>query len=239
MLRGYLRALKDIFLPRLCYLCEEKISQGYLCPRCLSSIAFVMPPFCRYCGRGLGNQTDNLCKKCLNKTYPYDILFPVTVYKEPMVSLIHLFKYKQCDYLGEFLSSLMVEHLVKIGFMASGYHYLTAVPLHPHKLKIRGYNQAGLLAYYLSKYFKIPLNNDIIAAANLRFSQTKLPKKARQENVEGVFKTSGDLHGKNIILVDDIVTTGATIQACCVSLRQRGAKQIAVFALSRTFDSLK
>jgi ComF family protein len=111
------------------------------------------------------------------------------------------------------------------------------VPLHRHKRKQRGYNQAGLLAKALSNHFKIPLNNDIIANTKIRTSQTKLAKTKRQENVEGIFRVKEGFAGKNIILIDDIVTTGATIDSCCRALRRQQAGEICVIALARALDS--
>jgi len=128
----------------------------------------------------------------------------------------------------------MIKHLSEIGFNPSHYHLNTPVPLHKDKLKIRGYNQAGLLAKLLSNYFKIPFRDDIIGNTNIRPSQTKLRKEKREKNVEGAFVVKENLRNKRIILVDDIFTTGSTVNACSKALRERGAEGITVITLSKT-----
>lgn len=234
MFNDYLRAVKDIFFPCLCLCCGKKISKRYLCGECQEKIVFLHPPRCRYCTKPLAPNSSGICKECSSKIYPYQKIISTTVYREPIPGLIHLFKYKNCDYLAGFLSSLMIKYLSKIGFNPSRYHLITPVPLHKDKLKIRGYNQAGLLAKLLSNYFKIPFRDDIIGNTNIRPSQTKLQKEKREKNVEGVFVVEENLRNKRIILVDDIFTTGSTVNACSKALGERGAENITVITLSKT-----
>jgi len=234
MFSSYLSVIKDLLFPCLCLCCEKKISQGYLCEECEGKIVFLSSSRCRYCLRLLSINSSIFCQECSKKVYPYQRLISTTAYKEPMMSLIHLFKYKNCDYLADFLSSLIVKHLGRIGFNPNRYQLITPVPLHKDKLKIRGYNQAGLLAKLLSNHFKIPFRDDIIGNTNIRPSQTKLPKQKREKNVEGVFMVKENLSVKNIILVDDIFTTGSTASACSKALKEKGAGNITIVTLSKT-----
>jgi len=234
MFSSYLRVIKDLLFPCLCLCCEKKISQGYLCGECEGKIVFLSPPRCRYCLRPLSINSSGSCQECSRKIYPYQRLISATAYKEPLASLIHLFKYRNCDYLAGFLSSLIVKHLGKIGFNPNRYQLITPVPLHKDKLKIRGYNQAGLLSKLLSNHFKIPFKDDIIGNTNIRPSQTKLRKEKREKNVQGVFVVQEDLGDKNIILADDIFTTGSTASACSRALKEKGAGNITVITLSKT-----
>jgi len=151
-----------------------------------------------------------------------------------MVSLIHLFKYKNCDYLAGFLSSLIIKHLSEISFNPNKYNLITHVPLHKDKLKTRGYNQSRLLSKLLSNHFKIPFKDDIIENTNIRPSQTKLPKEKRKKNAEGIFVVKENLKNKNIILVDDIFTTGSTVSSCSKALREKQAGNITIITLSKT-----
>ena len=234
MFRDYLKVIKDLLFPCFCLCCEKKISQGYLCKKCKEGITFLSPPRCCYCLKPLNINSLGSCQECSKKIYPYQRLISATAYKGPMPGLIHLFKYKNCDYLDGFLSSLIIKHLSKIGFNPNRYQLIIPVPLHKDKLKIRGYNQAGLLSKLLSNYFKIPFRDDIIINMNIRPSQTKLPKQKREKNVRGVFMVREDLQNKNIILVDDIFTTGSTASACSKALEEKGAKNITVITLSKT-----
>ena len=230
---NYLKAARDILFPCLCLHCEKKILQGYLCRECLEKIVFLYPLRCRYCAKPLLN-TSNVCKQCSGKIYPYQELISATAYKEPIVSLIHLFKYRNYDYLADYLASLMIKCLSKASFNPHNYHFITPVPLHRDKLKIRGYNQAKLLAKLLSNHFKISFRDDIIINTDIRPSQTKLSVEKRKKNIQGIFTATKDLTDKRIILIDDIFTTGSTVNACSKALGERRAENITVITLSKT-----
>jgi ComF family protein len=230
---SYLKVFKNIIFPSLCLCCETKIKQGHLCTGCKEKIIFLGPLLCRWCARPISEGKIS-CQRCQNKIYPYDRLISATAYREPMVSLIHLFKYKNFDWLGQFFSSLVLEHLKNIYFNPWGYDFIIPVPMHKYKLKKRGYNQSKLLAKLLSNHFKIPLRDDIINTVNIRPSQAKLQKQKRQENVEGIFTAKKDLTNKKIILIDDIFTTGSTAASCCQTLVKQNVSSTTVITLSRS-----
>ena len=233
--REYLTVLGNILIPNLCLGCEKKTPSRHLCLDCQEKIVFLHPPLCQYCAQPLKGKTTAICGHCSKKSHPpYNNLVSATAYKEPTVRLIQLFKYKQHDYLAEFLSSLMVKHLSKIKFSITGYDFMTSVPLHKYKLKIRGYNQTELLGRLLSNHFRIPYRNDIISCINAGLSQTKLSKGKRENNVKGIFIAKTTLKNRKIILIDDIFTTGATVRSCCQALREKGASVITVMTLSKT-----
>jgi ComF family protein len=236
MLKKYLEALKNIIFVPLCLSCEERIAQGFLCAKCEEKITFLLPPLCRYCSRPIGENATHSCKECQRKIYPYRKIISTTAYHDPLVNLIHLFKYKNCQYLGNYLSSLMKKHLAKIGFNTAGYDLMTSVPMHKDKIKMRGYNQAEILGRLLANYFKIPFRNDIIYDISIKPSQTKFKPQQRQENVKGAFIVKEDLRDKKIILIDDIFTTGATVKSCCSALKEKGADVITVITLSKTLS---
>ena len=233
MLKECLRATIDTFLPTLCFACEQKINEGYLCSRCKEKIEFLYPPLCPFCSSPVADNKTGLCKMCLGKKYSYDRIICVASYKEPMISFIRLFKYDNCDYLEKFLSTLMIQHLVTIGFGCSSFDVISAIPLHPLKLKEREYNQAALLGKSLSKYFKIPFRDDIIYEYKNKPSQTALTKEARALNVKGAFRVKGELTNKKVILIDDIFTTGSTMQECSQGLRAHGTNTIVGITLCK------
>jgi ComF family protein len=233
MLNEYLKATKDIFLPSLCFYCEKKTNNGYLCSACKDKIEFLYPPLCRFCSNPIANNKSGLCKECFGKTFPYERLICITSYKEPIISLIHFFKYRNYDCLANLLSSFMIEHLLKIGFSYSYYDTVTSVPMHSAKLRDRGYNQSALLAKSFANYFKIAFKNDIIYELRQRVSQTRLDITKRQENIRGIFYVKENMAGVKIILIDDIFTTGATAKECAYALKEKGAI-VTVIALSKT-----
>jgi len=229
----YTKAIKNIFFPPLCLGCGKKNLSEFLCQDCRKKIIYLYPPLCPYCSGVLGTEITNSCKKCRSKPHPYHKIISITAYRDPMVNLIHLFKYKNYDYLVKLFSSLMTAHLSKIGFRASGYHFMTSVPMHSHKLKMRDYNHAEVLGRRLSNFLKIPFRNDIIYDISIKPSQTKLLRYKREENVKGAFVVKEKIDGKKIILIDDIFTTGATVKSCSQALKENGADTITVITLSK------
>ncbi|MBU1366725.1 MAG: ComF family protein [Candidatus Omnitrophota bacterium] len=244
VLKGYLKAAKNIFFPSLCFSCEKKISGEYLCPKCKEKIEFLHPPLCRFCSKPINpaparrgwinNNEVGRCEECLGKPLTYQRVICVTAYKEPLVGLIHLFKYKNYDYLAGPLSLLMANYLTTIGLNLSGYHFIVPVPIHPYTLKTRGYNQTALLGKNLANYFKIPFRDDIIVERIYKKSQTNLNKQEREKNIKGVFTAKKNLKDRRIILIDDIFTTGATLRECASVLKNNGASNITAITLSKT-----
>jgi len=232
----YLNTIKELLFPAICFYCEDKIKDGILCKKCKEKIDFLYPPLCKFCSKPLTYNKTSICKDCKNKKYPYDRLISITSYKEPLVSLLYLFKYKNYDYIGEFLSSIIIEHLLKIGFNLGDYDLIIPVPLHPKKLKEREYNQTLILARFISNYFKIALKDDIIYKIKDTVSQTKLEKTKRIENIKDTFLIKDkDMENKKIIIIDDVFTTGATLYECSKLLREKNPSNITLLTLCRAF----
>ena len=234
MLKECLKVTRDLFFPAVCFRCGQKLAGSFLCEGCRQKIDFFTPPLCRLCSKPLKENTNPLCGSCRGKKPPYSYLISITVYKEPMASLIHDFKYRHCDWLDGFLSELMIEHLMRLDFDPKNYDIATAVPMHYLKLKERGYNQASLLARKIANHFKITFRDDIIYQTRYRKPQATLTEKERKKNIENSFMAKTDSKGKSILLVDDIFTTGSTIKECSHALKKEGARDITVMTLSKT-----
>jgi len=213
MLKDYLKALQDILVPRLCFHCAKKIPQGIICQACLNLIEPI-------------KQTAQLPPGAL-----YNRLICAVEYKEPVITLIHRFKYSHCDYLAECLAEFMVKSLTRFPINTD---LITCVPTHHKKLKARGYNPPGLLAQRLANYFKIPFADDIIYEYAYRPSQTAVTREKRSQNPENAFGAKDTCRDKNIALVDDVFTTGSTINGCCRALRRQGAKTITAITLAKS-----
>ena len=234
MLNECLKATRDLFFPAVCFKCGDKLCDSFLCQECLENIDFFKAPLCRLCSKPLKENTPSLCRDCVSKKTPYSYLISVAVYKEPIMSLIHDFKYRNCDWLTDFLSKLMIEHLLKIDFDPKKYDIATCVPMHYLKRKERGYNQAELLAKTIANHFKITFRDDIIYQTRYRKPQATLKEKDRKKNIENCFLAKETAKGKNILLIDDIFTTGSTIKACSRALKNEGAGDITVVTLAKT-----
>ncbi|MFA5271683.1 MAG: ComF family protein [Candidatus Omnitrophota bacterium] len=233
MFKKALKTFTDIVLPNLCFVCDEKITSGHLCKKCLEKIEFILPPLCKLCSRAFSPKKKPICGKCKSANLPYEQLICITAYKEPIASLIHLFKYGNYSYLSDTLSVLMIQHLIRIGLDLSKYDIITPVPMHKAKLRERGYNQSELLAKIIAKHFNISLRNDIISVKSIRPQQAKLSGRDRKENLKNLFEVKENMEGKSVILIDDIFTTGQTVKECSYALKNKGAR-ITVLTLAKT-----
>jgi ComF family protein len=233
MIKTSFEAVKNIIFPNLCFACESKTPNKYLCAPCQQQIEYLTPPLCRRCSAPLKNTSTEICKNCFDTPFSYNKAIAAVAYKNPVISLIHSFKYNHCKYLSGFLSSLITAHFSKIGLSVNEFDFLTTVPMHREKLKMRGFNQSELLGQCLSNHFKKPFKNDIIYRKRFNPSQTKFRKEKREKNTEKMFEVKKDLKGKKIIIVDDIFTTGATVNACAKELKNNNAQNVLVVTLAK------
>jgi len=231
MLNNYIKALGTVFFPHLCFHCETKIRDGVLCGECLDKIEYIKPPFCIKCARALKSLI-SICVACRKKQTFYERLISIASYKAPLSNLIHLFKYKHCTFLKDFFAQLINECLKERG-IESSFDHITAVPSHRQRLRERGYNQAYLLAKELANFLEIPLKDDIIICKKSKAPQVTLAKEMRRDNVRGIFQAQGNIRGKRILLVDDIFTTGATVNECSKALKENNARSITVLTLAK------
>ncbi len=231
MYKDYLKAFVNIIFPAYCFVCRKKQAKEIICEECKNKIEVLMPPFCRLCAKEIRKENADICKDCLKRKIYYDRVISCFLYKEPLVTLIHLVKYKYYDYIMEFMSLLMMDYLSKMNFSFKEYDFITSVPSHPLRIREREYNQSAILAKKISEFLKIPFKNDIIFSKKNKPSQTTLKKDLRLKNVENNFFIKKDLTDKNIIIVDDVITTGATLSECAKALKKKGANSVVALTL--------
>jgi ComF family protein len=149
-------------------------------------------------------------------------------YDDQIRQLIHLLKYKRCHSLTFYFSDIAKK---RIRLLNS--HYLVIpVPLHSAKQRERGYNQSAKIARHLSEVFMLDFDETILIRKRYTPSQTKLSREERAQNMEGAFMCSKSLKGATILLVDDVITTGSTVESCAAALKRAGADLVDVFALA-------
>lgn len=198
-----------------CFFCKENvIKNSYLCSDCKSKIR-------RYDKEIFNDYGEETFKK--------DILF---YYSGIIKEKIKEFKFENGVYLKKPFGELMFENLDKT--LLKKIDYITYVPSNKKKLKLRGYNHSKLLAEEISKYSKIPLFDDLYKVKNTK-SQHFLSLEERSMNLKNSFSVEGDLTGKNILLVDDIHTSGATIDECYKELRKANCNFVWVVCLCGVF----
>jgi len=224
----------DLLFPKACLNCGEP--GEYLCQDCQALVEVLERQFCPVCSKV---SIDGVCLDCRNRTNLSGLYFAVS-YKNPIVKkLIAQFKYEPFvkDLAGT-LSSLIISHFQllnkKLPFLENP-HLIIPVPLHKKRLKWRGYNQAEELAKGLSAYYGMPVLKDFLFREKQTLSQQELKKEERKENIKGAFvcKNGEDIKGKKILLIDDVFTTGSTMEECARVLKEAGAEEVLAVAVAR------
>lgn len=230
----------DLFFPKFCLGCQK---EGlYLCDDCRTLLDISEFDYC-LCSRNpqriLSEQKYGKCNRCKDKKLSG--LYFALPYKENSLTrkLIYQFKYQPyLKDLSKTLASIIIEHFVRAGdntneIWENG--VLVPVPLDKNKLKMRGYNQSEELAKELSLIIKIPLDTENLIKIKKTKFQMELSKEEREINLKDAFKTINppELSGKKIFLVDDVYTTGSTMEECAKVLKESGAKQVWGICLAR------
>lgn len=235
-----LRYAADLILPPMCLCCHDPVdSHNTLCPRCWRSVRFIRPPVCDRLGVPLPFDTGDQSISSQALAYPpaYDRARAVAAFDGAMRELIHSFKYGDRH---EGLP-LFTRWLVSTGReLLAGADMLVPVPLHPFRLWRRRFNQSAVLARWLSRETGVPV---CLALKRVRYTaqQVGLSLEERRENVAGAFRVPGGvsaaLVGSHVVLIDDVITTGATVESCARALKEAGAARVDVLALARVTDS--
>ena len=231
----------SLIYPLSCLICKaalSPLSDKPLCDICWNKIERNLPPFCRICGKHLPSENQNhafACKDCQASSYFFKKARSVCVYDGVIKDCIHLFKYRSKLSLAKPLSKLMVDFAHNFLDMEN-IDLILPVPLANSKLRQRQFNQAKLLAKSISCAFSKELKDKLLIKIKPGVAQVNLSRAERLKNVRGSFKVRHQLllKNKNILLVDDVLTTGATINECARMLLEAGAKRVGVFTLARS-----
>ena len=236
MLDKITTALQEIIYPRYCLICHKKIAahnpKELICAECLEKIIPNIPPFCRRCGRHISAQ--GICDDCAKINFHFDRAWASCRYDGAAREMLHSFKYKTKTGLGRSLSQLLINFVKNYHLPVSACDYVIPVPLSPTKLREREFNQAAILAEELAKYFELKLLDNNLKRIRNTASQTELDKHKRWQNIQGVFglKDPGALKEKTILLIDDVLTTGATASEAAKTLKNAGASSVFVLTVA-------
>jgi ComF family protein len=239
MLRLF-EGLVDLVYPKICLACKNKLGvaaiDNLICRQCWNKVKRNLPPFCHCCGRNLRTAgfTKNICLGCLRKKLHFDRAYSPCVYEGVIKELIHAFKYSGKDYLGLPLSRLMNDFIREYNLPINDMDFIVPVPLHKTRLREREFNQAQILSQYISREFKKEVLSDCLYRHRHTKPQAELEINERTLNVAGSFSVSSNdnLKGKNIILVDDVFTTGATVSEAASVLKGAGVNIVFVLTLA-------
>jgi len=200
-----------------------------LCPACRNTVRLLQPPLCPHCGQSLEN--DQTCLSCPLGGYQFQALRAWAEFNGPVRSAIHCLKYKGDLALGEILARPMAGLLRSLGWEVD---LVVPVPLGVAREQQRGYNQASLLALPLAMACGLPHRPKALHKIRQTRTQVGLSRTARRENVAGAFQADSHLvEGRSILVVDDVATSGATLDACAAALLGAGAQAVYGLTLAR------
>lgn len=236
MLQKIYHNIIDYLLPKRCLACANLTQEANsVCGSCFKDLNFIAAPFCACCGREFaldlpGNQK---CLSCIEKAPSFDRSRSLFKFDEYSKKIIHSFKYYDKTILARYFADMLV---ARYQSELTGSDVIVPVPMHRFKRLFRMYNPAGELASAIGKVIDLPIYNDILVKTKWTRAQTSLSRKGRAENIKGslALKNIDQIKNKRIILVDDVITTGATIGLCARLLKKAGAKEVVVLSIAAT-----
>jgi competence protein ComFC len=229
---GWLKLADLLVYPSFCEICRcflEKPGEKVVCRECLSQLRPRLSAHCHVCGRFFeGAGESHLCGACLKSPPPFSRHRSYTKYEGLAKDVILLFKYRGSEILGRRLAELIGGALGGEDDLWDGVDAVVPVPLHPRKLRKRGYNQAAVLARHLAGLKGTPFAGNRLLKVRNNPAQTSLDAAGREANVRGAYliRNPGPLTGRVVLLVDDVFTTGATIGECSRTLLRAGAREV-------------
>lgn len=227
-LARFWQRMLDLVFPPHCVGCRRP--GAWFCEDCLRQVQPLAPPTCRLCGDPLlPGEYGDLCRACRRAPLSIDGIRSVSLHQGALRHAVHGLKYRRQRDLAVPLGRLLRDYLATHPLPGDA---LVPVPLHPSRLRERGFNQSVLLARAAATA-NLPVVEDCLQRVRSTQAQMTLGREARRRNVAGAFACRDDrLRGRRALLIDDVCTTGATLEACAVGLRQGGA--VSVWALTLT-----
>lgn len=239
--------LVDSLYPRRCPVCDEAVPAGALiCPDCLKKLSFVKPPVCAKCGKQLLLASQELCADCKEHPKSFERGACVLNYEEHARESMVKIKYGKRREYAKFYGRLIAERLGDT-IREMDPQCIIPVPVHPERFIERGYNQAELLASEVSRCMGIPMDKSTLVRVKKTVVQKDLGPEERLKNLSEAFGVLYDAEGDEspgarpaaydrVLLVDDIYTTGSTMEACTRVLRSAGVKQVYFVAVCTGSD---
>ncbi len=240
----FLRQAMRFLLPAECATCHRQLSGDpipYFCSGCWSTITPSNPFRCARCDRPFISplattySPHHLCQSCHTRPPSYTKAWTLYPYRPPLQDAICLFKYGGKVALASPLARLMTDRLPPLGTI----DLIIPVPLHVERLREREFNQSLLLADQIGRHLNIPVSSTALIRTAPAPPQTTLSRKERLNNLRGAFSIPHpeSITGRHILLIDDVFTTGTTVNVCAKTLRKAGSGHVFVFTLGRTVDT--
>jgi len=243
-MRAWTSAALDLLYPALCPVCQTRLGadrRDPLCGGCWARIARLEPPYCVVCGVPAAGEASLVvpgetvlsapCLACRTEPPPFDYARAAAPYLDPLRSALHAFKFHGKRALARPLADLVVEQCAP-GLPAQA-DALVPVPLAPARERERGFNQAALLAERVGQALARPVKTRWLGRARPTRPQSELTADERRRNVRGAFRAAPAVDGHHVLMIDDVLTTGATAAECARALRAAGARMVGVLTVAR------
>jgi ComF family protein len=231
MVNNWLKIHLSRLFPSQCLVCGATANKHSLCADCQNELP-ANDYACRRCAEPLPEGCiDNLCGRCLKSPPAFDQVFSPYLYQPPLDRLITRFKFQADLGAGHILAKLLYQHIEQ-----NIQHYpqcLVPVPLHKTRLRQRGFNQAHEICRMLGSQLDIPVRNNICHRTRSTSSQSGLNEKHRRKNIRGAFSVASDPAYKHIAIIDDVMTTGNTVNELARVLRKSRVETIQVWSICR------
>ena len=242
LLRRFTEHFLALFYPEVCQMCREQratFAQSYICETCRTGktgIKWVEPPFCECCGLPFpGDITVTFeCFNCRDQEVHFRTARSAAQFSGVVKEAIHRYKYNHASWFEPFLADLLIT-AAKPSLASADWDFIVPIPLHWRKMRQRTFNQSTRIAQHLSRATGIPMNTRLLKRVLPTSTQTRLTRAERAANVKRAFAFHGTepLTNARIVLIDDVLTTGATASACAKLLRQNGAHAVDVWTVAR------
>ena len=237
--RVWLEAGLGFLYPQACQVCGQTHAtpeEGFVCTECCQDFRFIRPPFCERCGLPYPGEVTNafVCSNCHDLKIHFTRARSVIAAKGMALDIIHDYKYRRALWFEPLLASLLIREAGPV-LREEKWDFIVPVPLHPAKEAEREFNQAERLARCLGRELGIPVHTGFIRRTLATRTQTQLSREQRAENVRRAFTAvpGADCKGKRVVVFDDVLTTGATTNACARVLKSCGAAEVCVWTLAR------
>lgn len=231
------RAVLDFLYPPRCPVCDRAVlpKEG-ICRECLGKLPFVSGPVCMKCGKPVSNDRKEFCRDCEKKAHGFAQGKALWIYEKEIKASIYRFKYQnKREYGRAYAEQIAARHGAWI--KSKRIQALVPVPLHKNRKRKRGYNQAEILARELGKMLGIPVHSGFLIRMQDTKPQKTLNDEERRHNLKHAFQGKKGFVPGRVLLVDDIYTTGSTLDAAAAALSDAGAEKVYAYCLSIGGDS--
>lgn len=229
--RNLWNKILEILYPTVCPFCGQ-LSKDGMCEGCRTKVVYVIEPLCKKCGKPIRNEQKEYCYDCDSHRHIFTEGRSLYVHKSPVPEAVYALKYQNRKIYASFFARELAEHYGSY-LMRKRIDLILPIPLHKRKLRQRGFNQAELVAKELGRLTGITVDTGILKRIKDTGPQKSLNDKERMHNIKGAFSVQEKIgRGKNILLIDDIYTTGSTMDEAARVLFRAGAENVCFLTIS-------